>query len=149
MEHFPLYIAGQFTAGSAGQVMDSINPATGEVWATFDCASPEDVDRAVMAARAALDDPAWRDMTQTARGRLMYRLADLIAEHAEELGALETTDSGKLAAETKAQTGYIAEYYRYYAGLADKIEGAVLPIDKPGRQPFAWSASESNVRRGA
>ena len=136
MDHFPLYIAGQFCAGSTEQVMESVNPATAEAWATFDCASSDDVDRAVMAARSALDDPAWRDMTQTARGKLLYRLADLIAEHAEALGAIETTDSGKLAAETKAQTGYVADYYRYYAGLADKIEGAVLPIDKPGMHVF-------------
>ncbi|MGX9357405.1 aldehyde dehydrogenase [Roseobacteraceae bacterium S113] len=136
MEHFPLYIAGQFRAGSAGQTMTSINPATSEPWASFDCASSEDVDAAVGAARAALDDPAWRDMSQTARGKLLFRLADLIADKAEYLGAIETTDSGKLAAETKAQTGYVADYYRYYAGLADKLEGAVLPIDKPDMHVF-------------
>lgn len=136
MEHFPLYLAGAFTAGSEGQVMQSVNPATGTVWASFDCAAPSDVDAAVRAARAALDDPEWRDMTQTARGKLLFRLADLIAENAELLGAIETTDSGKLAAETKAQTGYVADYYRYYAGLADKIEGAVLPIDKPDMHVF-------------
>lgn len=131
MPHYSLFVAGEWRAGQGGQVMESINPATGQVWTTFDCASPEDVDDAVSAARAVLDDPAWRDMTQTARGKLLYRLADLIAEHADHLGAIETTDSGKLAVETKAQTGYVADYYRYYAGLADKIEGAVLPIDKP------------------
>lgn len=136
MEHFPLYLAGAFTAGSEGQVMQSVNPATGTAWASFDCAAPSDVDAAVRAARAALDDPEWRDMTQTARGKLLFRLADLIAENAELLGAIETTDSGKLAAETKAQTGYVADYYRYYAGLADKIEGAVLPIDKPDMHVF-------------
>ena len=136
MEHFPLYLAGAFTAGSEGQVMQSVNPATGTAWASFDCAAPSDVDAAVRAARAALDDPEWRDMTQTARGKLLFRLADLIAENAERLGAIETTDSGKLAAETKAQTGYVADYYRYYAGLADKIEGAVLPIDKPDMHVF-------------
>lgn len=136
LPHYPLYVAGDFTAGSLGQVMDSINPATGEVWATFDCASPEDINRAVSAARATLDNPEWRDMTATARGKLLFRLADLIAEHAGELGRIETTDSGKLAAETTAQTGYVADYYRYYAGLADKIEGAVLPIDKPDMHVF-------------
>lgn len=136
LPHFPLYIAGEFTPGAQAQVMDSINPATGDVWATFDCAAPTDIDRAVDAARAALDDPAWRDMTATARGKLLYRLADLIAENAGELGRIETTDSGKLAAETTAQTGYVADYYRYYAGLADKVEGAVLPIDKPDMHVF-------------
>lgn len=136
LPHYPLYIAGAFFAGASGQVMESINPATGQVWATFDCAAPADIDRAVGAARAALDTPAWRDMTATARGKLLYRLADLIAENAQELGRIETTDSGKLAAETMAQTGYVADYYRYYAGLADKVEGAVLPIDKPDMHVF-------------
>ncbi|MFK7743899.1 MAG: aldehyde dehydrogenase [Roseobacter sp.] len=136
LPHYPLFIAGQWIAGSTGQIMQSINPATGQAWATFDCASPDDVSRAVAAAKAALDDPAWRDMSQTARGKLLFRLADLITEHAEILGEIETTDSGKLAIETKAQTGYVADYYRYYAGLADKIEGAVLPIDKPDMHVF-------------
>ena len=75
-------------------------------------------------------------MTQTARGKLLYRLADLVAEHATKLGELETTDSGKLLAETSAQTGYVADYYRYFAGLADKVEGTVLPIDKPDMHVF-------------
>ncbi|MEM6306009.1 MAG: aldehyde dehydrogenase [Pseudomonadota bacterium] len=136
MDHFQLFIAGEFTAGAAGQTMQSVNPATGQPWATFDCAAPLDVDRAVAAAKAALDDPAWRDITQTARGKMLFRLADLIADQAEALGRIETTDSGKLAAETMAQTGYVADYYRYYAGLADKIEGAVLPIDKPDMHVF-------------
>ncbi len=131
MPHYELFIAGDWQAGSAGQIMQSQNPADGQVWATFDCATAQDVDKAVAAAKAILDDPEWRDMTQTARGKLLFRLADIIAENAEHLGRVETTDSGKLAAETMAQTGYVADYYRYYAGLADKIEGAVLPIDKP------------------
>lgn len=131
MPHYRLFIAGEWRAGADGQAMQSVNPATGQPWASFDCAAARDVSDAVTAAKAALDLPAWRDMTQTARGKLLYRLADLIVENAETLGAIETTDSGKLAAETKAQTAYVADYYRYYAGLADKIEGAVLPIDKP------------------
>lgn len=139
MQHFPLYIAGGFRAGSAGQTMTSINPADGQPWATFDCASSADVDAAVGAAKAALDLPAWRDMTQTARGKLLFRLADLIAQNAEALGRLETTDSGKLAVETMGQTAYVADYYRYYAGLADKIEGAVLPIDKPDMHVYTQS----------
>ena len=70
-------------------------------------------------------------MTATQRGKLLYRLADLVAANAERLGDIETTDSGKLARETRAQTAYVGDYYRYYAGLADKIQGATLPIDKP------------------
>ena len=116
--------------------MVSENPATGEDWATFACAAPADVDRAVGAARRVLDDPTWRDMTQTQRGKLLYRLAELIEEHAQEIGRVETTDSGKLLAETATQSTYVGDYYRYYAGLADKIEGAVLPIDKPDMHVF-------------
>jgi len=136
MQHYQLFIAGEWREGAQGQVMTTENPSTGEPWASFACAEPEDVATAVVAARRALDDPAWRDMTQTARGKLLHRLADLIAANAEKLGRLETTDSGKLLAETLSQTGYVADFYRYYAGLADKIEGAVLPIDKPDMHVF-------------
>ncbi|WP_170324717.1 aldehyde dehydrogenase [Ruegeria arenilitoris] len=136
LPHFQLFIDGDWTEGSDGQVMTSENPATGQGWATFACASAGDVDRAIAAAKRVLDDPTWRDMTQTARGKLLYRLADLVAENARRLGELETTDSGKLLAETSAQTGYVADYYRYFAGLADKIEGTVLPIDKPDMHVF-------------
>lgn len=136
LPHFQMFIDGAFTEGHAGQVMTSQNPATGTDWATFACAAPEDADRAIAAARRVLDDPAWRDMTQTQRGKLLYRLGGLIEENAQVLGQLETTDSGKLLAETASQTGYVGDYYRYYAGLADKIEGAVLPIDKPDMHVF-------------
>ena len=136
LPHYQLFIDGAWTDGAAGQVLATQNPATGEDWATFACAAPEDVDRAVAAAKRVLEDPVWRDMTQTARGKLLYRLADLVEENAQALGRIETTDSGKLLAETSAQTGYVADYYRYYAGLADKIEGAVLPIDKPDMHVF-------------
>jgi acyl-CoA reductase-like NAD-dependent aldehyde dehydrogenase len=136
LPHFQLYIDGAFTEGYSGQTMTTQNPATGADWATFACAAPQDVDRAISAARRVLDDPAWRDMSQTQRGKLLYRLGELIAENADYLGRIETTDSGKLLAETASQTGYVGEYYRYYAGLADKIEGAVLPIDKPDMHVF-------------
>ena len=134
--HYQLYIDGQWREASDGQVMESRNPSTGAVWASFACASAEDVRDAVAAAKRALDDPAWRDLTQTARGKLLYRLADLVEANAETIGRVETTDSGKLAAETVMQTRYVGDYYRYYAGLADKIEGAVLPIDKPDMHVF-------------
>ena len=136
MQHYQLFIDGEWVDGSAGQVMTSQNPATGEGWATFACAAPEDVERAIKAARRALNDPAWRDITQTQRGKLLYRLAELIEEHAAEIGRVETTDSGKLLAETASQSAYVGDYYRYYAGLADKIEGSVLPIDKPDMHVF-------------
>ena len=134
--HFQLYIDGSFCEGAGGVVMHSQNPADGKTWASFACTDKQDVERAVFAAKRALDNPAWRDMTQTARGKLLFKLADLIEQHAGRLGELETQDSGKLLAETATQTKYVADYYRYYAGLADKMEGAVLPIDKPDMHVF-------------
>ncbi|WP_424830424.1 aldehyde dehydrogenase [Ruegeria sp.] len=134
--HYQLYIDGVWTEGAQGQVMATQNPATGEDWASFACTAPADVDRAIAAARRSLDDPDWRDLTQTARGKLLFRLAELIERNAKQLGEIETTDSGKLLAETASQTAYVSDYYRYYAGLADKIEGAVLPIDKPDMHVF-------------
>ena len=134
--HYSLWIDGEWSEGSDAQVMHSKNPATGEDWASFACASSDDVSRAVAAARRNLNQGLWADMTQTARGKLLYKLADLVEAHAEKLGQVETTDSGKLAAETTMQTRYVADYYRYYAGLADKIEGATLPIDKPDMHVF-------------
>ena len=140
LPHFQLYIDGTFTEGHDGQTMTTQNPATGADWATFACAAPRDVDRAIAAARRVLDDPEWRDMTQTQRGKLLYRLGELIAENAEKLGRIETTDSGKLLAETASQTGYVGEYYRYYAGLADKIEGAVFSVACDDRYHPRWEA---------
>ena len=133
---FQLYIDGQWTDGSKQQTMQTVNPATGQPWAEFACTSAEDVNRAIVAARRALNEGPWSQMTATQRGKLLYKLADLIQENAHKLGELETTDSGKLLAETKSQTGYVADYYRYYAGLADKIQGATLPIDKPDMHVF-------------
>lgn len=134
--HYKLYINGQWVEGSSAQIMETRNPANGQVWASFACASPDDVKRAVKGARDVLGNPEWRDISATARGKLLFKLADLIERDAQRLGEIETTDSGKLAKETISQTGYVADYYRYYAGLADKIEGATLPIDKPDFHVF-------------
>jgi len=121
LPHYQLYIDGTWCEGSNGQIEESINPASGKPWVTFACASADDVDRAVAAAKTALTDSTWRDMTQTNRGKLLYKLADLIEEAAETIGRVETSDSGKLATETISQSRYVADYYRYFAGLADKI----------------------------
>lgn len=129
MQQFHHYIGGQFEAGSTQ--FDSLDPATGAAWARMPEASPADVDRAVDAAESAFYAPDWAEMTASQRGKLLLRLADLVAENAPRLAELETRDTGKIIRETSAQIAYVAEYYRYYAGLADKIEGAHLPIDKP------------------
>jgi acyl-CoA reductase-like NAD-dependent aldehyde dehydrogenase len=136
MNNYQLYIDGQFCDASDGGRLDSVNPATGEIWATAPAATEADVDRAVVAANRALRSGPWAEMTPTQRGRLLYKLADTIADNSVRLGEIETTDSGKLGAETKGQTAYVADYYRYYAGLADKIQGATLPIDKPNMHVF-------------
>ena len=129
MQVFQQYIGGQFSDGAAQ--FESIDPATGDVWAVMPEARQGDVNAAVEAAEAAFYGAEWASMTASARGKLLYRLADLIAENAQKLAELETRDTGKIIRETSAQIAYVAEYYRYYAGLADKIEGAHLPIDKP------------------
>ena len=134
--HFRLYIDGEFTEASDGGTIESINPANGQVWATAASANEADVNRCVEAAHRALFSGPWAEMTATQRGKMLYTLADAVAEDALRLGEIETTDSGKLAAETRAQTAYVADYYRYYAGLADKIQGATLPIDKPNMAVF-------------
>jgi len=129
MQEFEQYIGGDFSKASAK--FESLDPATGTAWALMPEAREADVNAAVEAAHAAFLAPEWANMTATARGKLLYRLADLVAENASELARLETRDTGKIIRETSAQIAYVAEYYRYYAGLADKIEGAHLPIDKP------------------
>jgi len=129
MERFQHYIDGAFEDGAGS--FDSIDPATGTPWARMPDASAADVDRAVRAAHRAFHVPDWAGLTASARGKLLLRLADLVAEAAPRLADLETRDTGKIIRETSAQIAYVAEYYRYYAGLADKIEGAHLPIDKP------------------
>lgn len=129
MQRFQLYINGQFEDG--GGRFSSIDPATGEAWADMPEAREAEVDRAVNAAEAALWSGPWASMTATQRGKLLYKLADLVAANASRLAELETRDTGKIIRETSSQIAYVADYYRYYAGLADKIEGAYLSIDKP------------------
>ncbi len=129
MDRFQHYIDGQFETGTAH--FPSLDPATGQAWAEMPDASAADVNRAVEAAHRAFLGRAWSGLTASARGKLLYKLADLVQAAAPRLAALETRDTGKIIRETSAQIAYVAEYYRYYAGLADKIEGAHLPIDKP------------------
>ena len=129
MDRFQHYIDGRFEDGAGA--FESLDPATGAAWALMPAADAADVDRAVRAAHRAFHAPEWAGLTATARGKLLLRLADLVQEAAPRLAQLETRDTGKIIRETSAQIAYVAEYYRYYAGLADKIEGAHLPIDKP------------------
>ena len=134
LPRFRCYIDGAFV--EADETFESIDPSTGKPWAVMPAASAEDTDRAVQAAHRALMDPAWANLTATQRGKLLYKLGDLLAEHAPRLAELETRDTGKIIRETRAQIGYIADFYRYFAGLADKAEGAHLPIDKPDMEVY-------------
>jgi (Z)-2-((N-methylformamido)methylene)-5-hydroxybutyrolactone dehydrogenase len=114
----------------------TFDPATGKPWARIPRCDAADVAAAVAAASGAFRSGDWPKLNASARGRLLYRLADLTADNAERLAAIETRDNGKLIAEMSAQLRYIPEWYRYFGGLADKIEGAVLPLDKPGMFTF-------------
>jgi (Z)-2-((N-methylformamido)methylene)-5-hydroxybutyrolactone dehydrogenase len=136
MKHYQMYIDGEWCDNANGDVLESINPATGQVWATAAVAGEAEVNRAVEAAHRAMTIGPWAKMTATQRGRMLHHLGDLVGQKSEDLGSIETIDSGKLAKETRAQTGYVSDYYYYYAGLADKIQGATLPIDKPDMHVF-------------
>ncbi|MER9713076.1 aldehyde dehydrogenase [Mesorhizobium sp. M0174] len=125
---FRNYIDGAFVDALAS--FDSIDPSTGKAWATMPAASIADVDRAVEAAHRALRSGPWAAMTATQRGKLLVRLGDLVAANVGRLAELETRDTGKIIRETRAQIAYVGDYYRYYGGLADKHEGAFIPIDK-------------------
>ncbi|NUP36082.1 MAG: aldehyde dehydrogenase [Streptomyces sp.] len=121
------YIAGEWTAPADGGYFPSVNPATAKPWYEAANGTAADVDRAVAAARTAFEDPRWRDLSQTRRGRLLRALAELIGEHSEELARTESLDNGKLLREMRAQMAGLPEYFHYYAGLADKIHGEVIP----------------------
>lgn len=134
LTRFRHYIDGRFEEGT--ETFESLDPSTGKPWAIMPAATEADVDRAVEAAHRAFHAPDWTGLTATQRGRLLYRLADLLAENAPALAKLETADTGKIIRETSSQIGYMADYYRYFAGLADKVEGAHLPIDKPDLEVY-------------
>ncbi|WNJ94017.1 aldehyde dehydrogenase [Bosea sp. 685] len=134
MPRFQLYIDGAFV--DAAEAFESLDPATGTAWALMPAAGEAEINRAVEAADRAFHDPAWAGLTATQRGKLLMKLGDLVAQHAGRLAELETRDTGKIIRETRAQIGYVADYYRYFGGLADKIEGAHLPIDKPDMEVF-------------
>ncbi len=127
-QRFQHFIGGEFH--DAAETFESVDPSTEQPWAVMPAASGEDVDRAVQAAHRALFAPEWANLTPTGRGKLLVRLGDLVAEHADRLAEFETRDTGKIIRETRAQIGYVADYYRYFGGLADKLQGAHLPVDK-------------------
>ncbi|MDR4889357.1 aldehyde dehydrogenase family protein [Bacillus sp. HNG] len=127
-----LYINGEFVESASGKTFESYNPATGEVLATVSEAGPEDIDRAVKAARKAFDEGPWQKMTAAQRSRIMYKLADLMELHKDELAQLETLDNGKPIRETSnADIPLAIEHMRYYAGWSTKIVGQTIPVNGP------------------
>ena len=131
-------VAGAEVAASVN--FESFDPFTGKPWALIPADGPDQVNAAVAAAKAAFKARDWAGLTATARGKLLNRLADLIFANADRLAAIETRDNGKLLSEMTTQLRYIPEWYRYFGGLSDKIEGAVLPIDKANM--FAFTRHE-------
>ena len=129
MKHYKHYINGQWVDPSNNQWFDTENPYTGEVWAKIAKGNSKDVNKAVMAAKDAFEN-VWGIMKPTERGKYLARLAEIIERESTRLGELEVKDNGKLLAEMGSQTKYIGEWYRYYGGLADKVEGTVIPTDK-------------------
>lgn len=123
---FSLVIGGAEVAAGSGRTYESIDPYTGTAWAVVPDGDAGDIDRAVRAARAALDGP-WGQLTATERGRLIGRLGEVIARNADYLADLEVRDGGKLLREMGGQMRSLPDYYHYFAGMADKLEGSVIP----------------------
>ena len=127
-----LFINGQWTSAASGKTFETPNPATGDTLARIAEGESEDIDRAVRAARAAFDDGPWSRMTPSERGRIIWRIGDLILEHAEELAQLESLDNGKpYAVALAADVPLAADLFHYMAGWATKIEGNSINISVP------------------
>ena len=133
IQDFKMYIDGEWVDSSSGKKIETLNPENNEVWATVPEANEKDVDKAVQSAQKAFD-MSWSKLHPRDRAKYLRLIADQLRSNAEHLGKIETIDTGKLFRETKTQANYIAEYYDYFAGLADKVEGTVVPIDKPDMQ---------------
>jgi (Z)-2-((N-methylformamido)methylene)-5-hydroxybutyrolactone dehydrogenase len=132
MKKYRMLIGGAETGPASGEWIESFNPYTGKPWALVPRATPDDVNSAVAAAKLAFEKGEWSTLTASARGALLRRFGDLLAIEAEALAKIETQDNGKLFAEMHGQLKYMPQWFYYYGGLADKIEGRVIPTDKPG-----------------
>jgi acyl-CoA reductase-like NAD-dependent aldehyde dehydrogenase len=130
LEELKLFIGGRSVDARSGRTFDSLNPYTGEPWARIADGGPEDVDEAVAAARSAFEGE-WGAMTGFQRAAIMRRCGDAIAANAERLARLEVNDSGKLLREMLGQLNSLPQWYWYFSGLADKIEGRTVPPVNP------------------
>jgi betaine-aldehyde dehydrogenase len=125
---YSLYINGEFVDSAAGQLLDVIDPSTTEVIGRTAAAGAADVDLAARAARAAFDDGPWKDTTAQDRGRILFKLAEVVRQRADELAELETRNTGKPIVEAEYDIQDVATCFEYYGGLATKIHGDVLPV---------------------
>ena len=128
---YKMFINGIWQDASDGKRFDSINPATEQPWCSIPESTEDDINGAVESAHAAFTSGPWARLTPTERGKYLRRLAELLDEKSEHLGRIETIDTGKMLKETRWQAKYIAEFFHFYAGCADKVSGQTLPIDKP------------------
>lgn len=135
-----MLIGGEWVGSSSGETFESTNPYTGSAWAVVPDATDADAQAAVVAARHAFDEGPWSRMTGRERSRLLHRFADLAEDRATELARIETTDNGKLLREMAGQVGALPEWYRYFAGAADKLHGEYIPTSKPNF--FAYTRRE-------
>ncbi|MYH08826.1 MAG: aldehyde dehydrogenase family protein, partial [Gemmatimonadales bacterium] len=127
-----LWIGNEWTDAQGGRTFATVNPATEETIAEVAEGDAADVDRAVAAARAAFRDDAWRRMNPHERSGLLWKLADLLEANGDELALLETRDNGKPYFEARqADVPIAAQVFRYYAGLADKVQGDTIPVPGP------------------
>ena len=136
MKRYKLFINGTWTNPICNSWFETVNPFTAKAWAEIPRSSAEDANAAIVAAHDALTKGAWADMTATQRGLLLHRLGDLIARDAKKLAEIEVQDNGKLLAEMHGQLNYVPQWFYYYGGLADKIQGTTLPLDKKGYFSF-------------
>jgi betaine-aldehyde dehydrogenase len=126
-----MMIGGELVQAASGETQDVVSPVTGQVIARVPKAAEQDVDRAVAAAQAAFDGE-WHTWSQTRRGQALQRLADLVRDRAEELGATESHNGGKPISSARWEIGAVANVMEYYAGAANKIHGETIPVSKPG-----------------
>ena len=132
MQRFSLLINGELREPVSGAWFSTDNPYTSQVWAEVARADAADVDLAVSAAHQAFTSGPWSEFTASQRGMLLHRVGDLIARDARKLAEMEVRDNGKLISEMAGQLNYVPQWFYYFGGLADKIQGAVIPIDKKG-----------------
>jgi len=138
-----MLIDGKWVEAASGKTLTTYDPATEEPLAEVPAGDKEDVDRAVRAARRALESGAWPRMTASERGRAIWKLADLIEARTEEFAQLETLDNGKpLAVARVADVPLVVDHFRYYAGWATKIEGETIPVSIPGQRVLTYTKRE-------